>query len=147
MSLKDFWLNEGITTFMTAAWKEHRYGRAAYDAELDVARGRLEKARARGFDKPLAWDGHYPTLGTRRAIQYSKGALFMDHLRATLGDAAFWSGLRRYTRAHVGGTVTSIDLEQAMEAASGRDLHQIFADWVFGDASGAEQPASPNAAQ
>lgn len=138
-SFKDFWLNEGITTFMTAAWKEHRYGRAAYDAELDIARGRLEKVRAKGYDKPLAWDGHYPTLGTRRAIQYSKGALFMDHLRTTLGDAAFWSGLRRYTRAHAGGTVTSIDLERAMEAASGRDLHQIFADWVFGDASGAER--------
>jgi aminopeptidase N len=28
-SWKDFWLNEGITTFMTAAWKEHRFGRRA----------------------------------------------------------------------------------------------------------------------
>ncbi len=132
-TLKDFWLNEGITTFMTAAWKEHRYGRVAYEAELDVARGRLEKARARGYDKPLAWDGVYPTLGVRRAVQYSKGALFMAHLRATLGDAAFWSGLRRYTRDHAGGTVTSIDLERAMEASSGRDLRPLFAEWVFGD--------------
>lgn len=146
-SLKDFWLNEGITTFMTAAWKEHRYGRAAYEAELGIARGRLEKVKAKGFDKPLAWDGHYPTLGTRRAIQYSKGALFMDHLRATLGEAAFWSGLRRYTRAHAGGVVTSIDFERAMEAASGRDLHQIFADWVFGDPSGAEGPVRLNPTQ
>lgn len=127
---------------MTAAWKEHRYGRAAYDAELGIARGRLEKARAKGFDKPVAWDGHYPTLGTRHAVQYSKGALFMDHLRTTLGDAAFWFGLRRYTRARAGGTVTSIDFERAMEAASGRDLHQIFTDWVFGEGSDAERSAS-----
>ncbi len=131
-TLKDFWLNEGITTFMTAAWKEHRYGRAAYEAELDIARNRLDRARTRGFDKPLSWDGHYPTLGTRRAVQYSKGALFMDRLRTTLGDATFWSGLRRYTRAHAGGTVTSIDLEQAMETASGKDLHPLFVEWVFG---------------
>jgi aminopeptidase N len=136
-SIREFWLNEGITTFMTAAWKEHRYGRAAYDAELDVARGRLAKARAKGFDKPLAWDGHYPSLGLRRAVQYSKGALFMDHLRTTLGDAAFWAGLRRYTRDHAGRTVTSIDLERAMEATSGRDLHATFAEWVFGDTSDA----------
>ncbi|TDW61601.1 peptidase M1-like protein [Novosphingobium sp. PhB55] len=142
-TLQDFWLNEGITTFMTAAWKEHRYGRAAYDAELDVARGRWEKARAKGFDKPLAWGGRYPSLGTRRAVQYSKGALFMDHLRVTLGDAAFWSGLRRYTRAHAGRTVTSIDFERAMEDASGRDLRQVFADWVFGGDAEAEQPHSP----
>lgn len=132
-TLTDFWLNEGITTFMTAAWKEHRYGRAAYDAELDVARHRLDKAKAQGFDKPLAWDGHYPTLGIRRAVQYSKGALFLDHLRTTLGDAAFWSGLRRYTRAHSGGTVTSIDFERAMEGSSGRDLQPMFAKWVFGE--------------
>jgi aminopeptidase N len=132
-SLKDFWLNEGVTTFMTAAWKEHRYGRGAYDAELAVARGRLEKARAAGFDKPLAWEGRYPDLGTRRAIQYSKGALFMDHLRTTLGEEAFWAGLRRYTRAHAGKTAASLDLQRAMEATSGRDLRPLFATWVFGD--------------
>ncbi len=75
----------------------------------------------------------YPTLGVRRAIQYSKGALFMAQLRVTLGDAAFWSGLRRYTRDHAGGTVTSIDLKRAMEEASGRDLRPLFAEWVFGE--------------
>ncbi|CAN5449575.1 M1 family aminopeptidase [soil metagenome] len=130
-TLDDFWLNEGVTTFMTAAWKEHRYGRAAYEAELAVARGRLDKARAEGFDKPLAWKGRYPALRTRRAIQYSKGALFLDHLRVTLGEDAFWSGLRRYTRAHAGGTVTSLDFERAMEASSGRDLRPLFLEWVF----------------
>jgi aminopeptidase N len=145
-TLKDFWLNEGITTFMTAAWKEHRYGRPAYDAELDVARHRLDTARAQGFDKPLAWDGRYPTLGTRRAVQYSKGALFMAHLRATLGDAAFWSGLRRYTRANAGGTVTSLDLERSMEASSGRDLHPLFVEWVFGDGL-AERQIPPRGVQ
>jgi aminopeptidase N len=138
-TLRDFWLNEGITTFMTAAWKEHRYGRAAYDAELEVARARLGKAQAKGFDMPLAWEGHYPSLGMRRAVQYSKGALFMDHLRNTLGEKAFWSGLRRYTRAHAGGTVTSIDLERAMQSASGRDLQPLFAEWVFGGAPPAEK--------
>ncbi|MBO9710600.1 MAG: M1 family metallopeptidase [Caulobacter sp.] len=131
-TLRDFWLNEGITTFMTAAWKERRHGRAAYEAELAMARSRLDKARAAGFDKPLAWDGTYPSLGARRAVQYSKGALFMDRLRTALGEEAFWSGLRRYTRDHAGGTVTSADLQRAMEAASGRDLDTLFAEWVFG---------------
>jgi len=131
-TLKDFWLNEGIATFMTAAWKEHRYGRAAYDAELGVARARLAKARGIGFDKPLAWSGRYPTLGARRAVQYSKGALFMDHLRSTIGEAAFWRGVRGYTRRHSGGTVTSVDLQRAMERASRRDLKPMFTEWVFG---------------
>lgn len=131
-TIKDFWLNEGVATFMTAAWKEHRDGRAAYAAELATARNRLEKARGAGFDKPLAWDGRYPNLATRRAVQYSKGALFLDHLRTALGEDAFWVGLRRYTRAHAGGVVTSLDLEMAMEASSGRDLRPLFSEWVFG---------------
>lgn len=129
--LQHFWLNEGIVTFMTAAWKEHRFGRAAYDAEMNLARQRLERARAIGFDKPLAWDGKYPSLAARRAVQYSKGALFMDHLRNLLGEDAFWAGLRRYTRTHAGGTVTSPDLQSAMERESRRDLSRTFDTWVY----------------
>lgn len=130
---REFWLNEGITVFMTAAWKEHRFGRAAYDAELESARQRLARARQAGWDKPLAFPGDYPSLALRRAVQYSKGALFMDHLRTTIGDAAFWAGLKEYTRRHAGGTVTSPDLQRAMEKAGGRDLAGTFAQWVYGN--------------
>ena len=131
-SWREFWLNEGTATFMVAAWKQHSEGDAAYARELDGARRRLERARDAGFDKPLAWDGKYPSLGVRRAVQYSKGALFMAHLRETIGESAFWAGLRRYTRRHAGGTVTSRDFQRAMEAASGRDLSPMFAEWVYG---------------
>ncbi|NIJ22530.1 M1 family aminopeptidase [Sphingomonas japonica] len=131
-SWQELWLNEGIATFMVAAWKEHRWGEPAYRRELAGARQRLERAREQGFDKPLAWGGTYPSLGVRRAIQYSKGALFLDHLRTSIGDAAFWRGLRRFTRDNVGQTVTSADFERAMEQASGRDLSATFAAWVYG---------------
>ena len=131
---QDFWLNEGITTFMTAAWKESQFGRAAYDAELDIARARVAKVQAQGWDRPLAFAGAYPSLGARRAVQYSKGALFMDHLRTVLGDEAFWRGLRSYTMEHAGGVVTSPDLQRAMETASGKVLSATFSEWVYGPA-------------
>jgi hypothetical protein len=99
---------------------------------LEIARGRVARLRETGWDKPLAWDGAYPSLGARRAVQYSKGALFMDHLRRTLGEEAFWNGLRRYTVENAGGAVTSADFQRAMELASKRDLSPIFAEWVFG---------------
>jgi aminopeptidase N len=130
---QDFWLNEGIATFMVAAWKQHDLGEAAYRHELDVARRRVEQVREAGFDKPLAWDGRYPSLGARRAVQYSKGAMFLAHLRETIGDTAFWAGLRGFTRQHAGGTVTSRDFQHAMQRASGRDLSPMFAEWVYGD--------------
>lgn len=129
---RDFWLNEGIATFMVAAWKEHRLGTGAYHTELDVARGRVDWVRQIGFDKPLAWEGQYPSLRARRAIQYSKGALFLAHLRKVVGDVAFWRGLRRFTRRNAGKSVTSRDFQNAMQRASGRDLSTTFAEWVYG---------------
>lgn len=132
-SWQDFWLNEGIATFMVAAWKEHAYGVASYREEMDRARNRLQTAREQGFDMPLAWRGKYPSLGVRRSVQYSKGALFLDHLRTQLGDAVFWRGIKTYTRKHAGGTVSSRDFQVAMQHASGRDLQPLFAQWVYGD--------------
>ena len=130
---QDFWLNEGIATFMVAAWKQQSFGEAAYRRELEIARGRVARVRELGFDKPLAWGGKYPSLGARRAVQYSKGALFMAHLRESIGDAAFWRGLRSFTRQHAGGIVTSRDFQRAMEEASRRDLTPVFAEWVYAE--------------
>lgn len=129
---REMWLNEGVATFMVAAWKQHFAGEGAYQRELDIARRRVDRAREQGFDKPLAWGGAYPSLGARRAIQYSKGALFLAHLRETIGDEAFWRGLRAYTRRHAGATATSRDFQNAMQDASGRDLEPLFIEWVYG---------------
>lgn len=131
-SWQHFWLNEGMAVFMTAAWKEQRFGAAAYAAEIDHARKRAERAKAKGQDRPLAWGGKYDSLGDRRDIQYGKSAVFLDRLRRELGDEAFWAGVRLYTRRHAGGTVTSADFQRAMEEASRRDLGPLFREWVTG---------------
>jgi aminopeptidase N len=60
----------------------------------------------------------------------------MARLREVVGDQAFWNGLRTYTWRHAGGTVTSRDLQLAMQEASGRDMSPIFAEWVYGQQRG-----------
>lgn len=130
-TIDHFWLNEGIATFMVAAWKERRWGRAAYDRELELARRTVARAGAAGVDVPLSHPGPYPSLGARRAIQYSKGALFMDRLRRELGDEAFWAGLRLFTQMHAGGVADSRDAQIAFEKSSERDLRAVFDEWVF----------------
>jgi aminopeptidase N len=129
--LSQFWLNEGITVFMVAAWKEERWGRDAYERELQVQRQRVAAAKAAGVDRKLTSRDAYPSLPLRRAIQYSKGALFMDRLRQELGDELFWRAFRTYTRANIGKTVTSRDLQRAFEAVSRRDLSPLFEEWVY----------------
>jgi len=129
---KDFWLNEGITTFMVAAYKESRWGEAAYAHEMDLLRARHRKAVDTGFDVPLTFDGPYPSLAVKRAIVYSKGALFLDALRREIGEVAFWSGLRSYTRASAGRSVESRDFQVAMETSAKLSLTAIFETWVYG---------------
>ncbi|HSD15684.1 MAG TPA: M1 family metallopeptidase [Thermomonas sp.] len=127
---RQFWLNEGITTFMAAAWMQHRFGDAAYDAQVERWRTRVGKLRADGKDKPLVFPDWNKPSGDDRAVVYSKGAYAMHLLREQLGEDAFWKGLRAYTRTHMGKTATTADLQQAMQAASGRDLSEFFREWA-----------------
>ncbi len=130
-SWSEFWLNEGITVFMTAAWKQSRWCEAAYQRELDIARQRWQRAKDAGFDKPLTWPGNYPRLSLRRAVQYSKGALFIEALRTELGEPAFWDVLARYTHDNAGRAVRSFDLQAAIEASADRSLQPLFDRWVY----------------
>ncbi len=130
-SWHELWLNEGLVVFMTAAWKQQRWGEAAYAREMQLARQRWQRARDAGWERPLSWRGEYPGLSMKRAIQYSKGALFFDALRNELGEAVFSAGLRRYTRTHAGRAVGAAELQQAFEAAAGRPLQALFEAWVY----------------
>jgi len=126
-----FWLNEGITSFMVAAYKEQRWGGMAYERELALFQQRHQAAVDQGFDPKLTFKGEYPTNELRRAIAYSKAALFLSRLRREVGDDAFWHGLKSYTRKRAGQSVESRDFQQDFEAASGRKLNGLFDAWVY----------------
>ena len=128
----ELWLNEGLTVFMVAAWKEHRWGRADYDRELELANKRWAAAKAEAFDVPLSWQGKYPSLKLKRAMAYAKSVVFLDLLRRELGEDAFWKGIKRYTRTHWDKTVRAQDLQHAFERSSKRDLASLFQTWVYG---------------
>ena len=126
-----FWLNEGVATFMAAAYKEHARGHDAYLADVAGWRRRVEQLRAAGHDKPLVFpDWNRPTIDDR-AVVYQKGALALHELREQMGNAPFWDALRDYTRLHAGQTVRSADLQQSFEGTSGRNLRGFFDEWVY----------------
>lgn len=126
-----FWLNEGLVVFMTAAYKQFRWGQAAYDREMELAQKRYRSALDAQFDVPLTFSGQYPSLGIKRAIVYSKGALFLDALRKDLGEEAFWKGIKAYTKKFHLKSVESQDFQFVMEQASQKNLKNIFAKWVY----------------
>ena len=126
-----FWLNEGIATFIAAAYIEHRFGRAAYLREIESNHANYEKVRAAGKDKSLVFpDWLHPTREDRTLV-YDKGAYVLHLLREEMGERAFWNGLRIFTQRHFGKSVVTEDFVAAMEEANGKSLKEFFAKWVY----------------
>jgi len=126
-----FWLNEGFATFMAAAYDEERFGREAYLKDIERAHVRYEAVRETGGDRPLVFpDWNHPTAGDRTLV-YQKGAYVLHLLREHVGYDRFWAGIRRYTAAHAGGSVTTDDFKRSMEEASGVSLSAFFDTWVY----------------
>ena len=124
--LSQFWLNEGVVTYMVAAWKQSKWGEDKYDQEIGLAKRRWEYWNERWQDVPLTYSGEFPSLSARRATQYSKAAVFLHVLREDIGDDAFWAGFKVYSTENMGRSVSSVDFQQAMEEASGKDLSPVF---------------------
>lgn len=126
-----FWLNEGIATFMAAAYLEHRFGRAAYLREINSYRANYEKVKTAGKDKSLVFPNWLSPTREDRILVYDKGAYVMHLLREEMGERAFWNGLRLFTRRHFGKSVVTSDFTSAMEEAAGKSLQAFFAKWVY----------------
>src|SRR5436190_4893266 len=107
-----FWLNEGVASFMADAYDEHRFGRAVYLQDIERARARYEAVRQAGGDRSLVFpDWDRPTANDRTLV-YQKGAYVLHLLREHMGEEAFWTGIRRYTAAFAGRTATTDDFKR-----------------------------------
>jgi aminopeptidase N len=126
-----FWLNEGVATFMTAAYLEHRFGHDEYMRQIDAARAKYEALKAAGNDKPLVFPNWDKPTASDRSLVYDKGAYVVHLLRLQMGEEAFWRGLQAYTRRHWGRSVTTSDFQAAMAQAYGKPLDDFFAKWVY----------------
>lgn len=129
-SWRHFWLNEGIATFMTAAYLEHRFGVETYADNVEAARAKYLAIKAAGQDRSLVFPDWDKPSATDRSLVYDKGALVLHELRNLLGDATFWKAFKHYTRKHWGQSVETADFKKAMEEGSGADLTAFFRQWV-----------------
>lgn len=126
-----FWLNEGVATFMAAAYLEHRFGRTIYLREIETYRANYEKVRAAGKDKSLVFPDWLSPTREDRTLVYDKGAYVLHLLREEMGERNFWKGLQIFTRRHFGKSVVTTDFVAAMEEAHGKSLKEFFAKWVY----------------
>ena len=137
----DFWLNEGVATFLTGAFKEERWGAAAHAREVRLWLEGSAKAHREGRDAPLSrsrpGDPALPSPKDSelppRGITYSRGALYC---RSFAWSSAMRSSGRVSARTSrdAAGSARTEDLRSALEAASGKDLRPFFERWLYASA-------------
>lgn len=109
---RDFWLNEGFTTYLERRIVEALYGREREEMEALLGRQTLEKviADVDERDEILHVDltGRDPDEGFTE-LPYEKGALFLRHLEETFGRARFDEFLKGYFDHFAFQSITTAD--------------------------------------
>lgn len=127
----DFWLNEGIATFLADAWIEHHYGADHYQRRIERSHRVYDQLKRDGKDRPLQYQNWTIPQEAGGQLPYHKGAWALHLLRKQIGNDAFWRGLKSYTQSHWGQSVDSPDFQRAMELASKQNLSEFFNRWVY----------------
>jgi aminopeptidase N len=123
------WLSEGFATYFAALVTQHEDGDAAFRAEMRRIRDKVVASPV-SAERPVIDTAETQYLKLLNTNSYQKGAWTLHMLRGTLGDSAFFRGVRAYYLAHRDGTALSDDLRAALEASSGRQLGWFFDQWL-----------------
>ncbi len=125
----ELWLSEGFATYFSALWTEHARGDSAFgEAMAEIRRGVLDDRRV--ATRPVIDTAETTLMALLDANSYEKGGFVLHMLRRSLGDSAFFRGLRIYFHAHEYGNATSADLQYALEQSAGRPLQAFFDQWL-----------------
>ncbi|GAA4126523.1 aminopeptidase N [Nocardioides fonticola] len=130
----DLWLNESFAEYLgnrvaaeatefSDAWVEVAYGRRQWGLTADLRTSTHPVAGNGAVDAPSA-------LQDFDGISYAKGSSILAQLDATLGDEAFFGGVRTLFEQRRFGTIELADVVAAWEQASGRDLGATVQQWL-----------------
>lgn len=149
---RDFWLNEGFTTYLERRITEAIYGRDREEMEAELAKQNLEKELAEFQDRDeilhVDLTGRDPDEGFTH-VPYEKGALFLRHLEETFGRERFDQFLRGYFDHFAFTSITTADFVEYLKKNLLDQSPQLAAKvpvdgWVYkpGLPASAPQPRS-----
>ena len=127
----DVWLSEGLTTYFTMRFIKHAYGEDAFKEELKKARATVFKLSQNNEDYRIVHDNLSDMKNVSSGLTYQKGAWITHMICNYVGEEAFQQGIRDYYQRYYNGNATTMDLRMALESASGKDLNQLFNQWLF----------------
>ena len=107
---RDFWLNEGFTTYLERRIIEELYGKARREMEATLGRRTLEEEITAFDDRDeilhVDLKGRDPDEGFTQ-VPYEKGALFLRYLEETVGRAKFDKFVRGYFDRYAFQSITT----------------------------------------
>ena len=129
------WLDEALATFSSGLYFEAVEGENAYQELRTQWQRSYDKIVEEGQDD-LVTAGLPYFEGRDEAtaygvVVYLKGALFFDAVREAIGDEAFFRALQDYYRENKYRIATPEELLAAFEEASGRDLKDLYQEWLY----------------
>jgi Tol biopolymer transport system component len=124
------WIVEGLAEFSSLLAAETAYGTQALTRRL--AADFFDPAHQVVLANMSVLDNTVAEPTARNTI-YRKGAYVAAMLRRTLGDEAYFLGLRQFLDRFHYRQATDGDLQQVLQESSKQDLKQFFADWVHSD--------------
>jgi aminopeptidase N len=127
----DLWLSEGFATYFAGLFIERYDGEDAFREYMRTAADRYFRYEQQ-TNTPIHDTATQDLMRLLNPNNYEKGAWVLHMLRKRLGDDAFFRGLRIYYNAHHEANATTEDLRGALERASGKNLKEFFARWVYG---------------
>lgn len=150
---RDFWLNEGFTTYLERRIIEAVYGRPREEMEAALGLRDLneEIASLEHRDQILHIDlkGRDPDEGSND-IPYEKGALFLRHLEETFGRARFDQFLKSYFNHFAFQSITTEQFvgylnDNLLDKNPALAKRVPVSEWIVkpGIPEGAPKPASP----
>jgi len=131
-SWEDIWLNEGFATYLDALVIENFDGETTFKNWRSTT---VNSITSRAYGSTFVTD----TTSVNRIfdwrLSYQKGAMILHMLRYKLGDEPFFQALKNYLADPkiAYGYARTIDLQNHLEAVSGKDLTEFLNDWFFGE--------------
>jgi aminopeptidase N len=125
------WLNEGFATYFDALFHEHHKGTDEFRYYMHQNAKAYFREDGESYRRPIVTNVYKEPIDLFDHHLYEKGSLVLHMLRYMLGDAAFWGSLQRYVTANRHQVVETVDLERAIETATGRNLQAFFQQWLY----------------
>jgi len=123
------WLSEGFATYWAELWRQHDKGDSTFRASMTHMRDGILRSRTT-TQRPVIDTAESRLMALLNSNSYQKGAWILHMLRSTVGDTAFYAGMRLYYEHYKHRSASSRDFQQAMEASSGMELGWFFDQWL-----------------